>query len=101
MIGSYAVAQSFEARFPQHEYQPTPWDAPYLQFAVREPFPSIATETTLVCGRAERSSPLAVRSLMPENGVIFSDGIESDFLAFNTGALATITVAERVGQLIH
>jgi len=37
---------------------------------------------------------------MPENGVIFSDGIETDFLQFNSGTEATITVAERHGKLV-
>jgi hypothetical protein len=36
-----------------------------------------------------------------DNGVIFSDGIESDFLAFNSGIVATISVSERVGHLIQ
>ena len=99
--GSCAIAQSLGARIDMDSYHPIPWDAPFLQFAVREPFPSIATGTTLLCGRADASSPLTVRSLMPENGVIFSDGIESDFLAFNAGALATITVAERSGRLVQ
>jgi|GEM_PF-2675019 hypothetical protein len=37
---------------------------------------------------------------MPENGVIFSDGIESDFLQFNSGIEATISVAEKRGHLV-
>jgi hypothetical protein len=37
---------------------------------------------------------------MPENGVIFSDGIESDYLQFNSGIEATITVAEKKGHLV-
>jgi hypothetical protein len=36
---------------------------------------------------------------MPENGVIFSDGIESDYLEFNSGTQATISVAEKRGLL--
>jgi len=32
--------------------------------------------------------------------VIFSDGIESDFVAFNSGTQATITVAEKKGHLV-
>jgi hypothetical protein len=32
--------------------------------------------------------------------VIFSDGIEHDFLAFNAGTAATITLAERQGHLV-
>jgi hypothetical protein len=37
---------------------------------------------------------------MPERGVIFSDGIEADFLEFNSGSKATISVAERQGRLV-
>lgn len=37
-------------------------------------------------------------SLMPENGVIFSDGIEADYLGFTSGMEAKIGVAERVGD---
>jgi hypothetical protein len=86
---------------PAPTFRPVAWDAPYLNFAVREPFPSVATQTSLVWGRADRKSPLVIRSLMPENGVIFSDGIESDFLEFNSGVTATFTVAERVGLLVQ
>jgi NAD kinase len=81
-------------------YQPLPWDAPYLQFAVREPFPSVATQANLICGRIERDTPLELRSLMAERGVIFSDGIESDFLEFTSGMRATIQVAQRQGHLV-
>jgi hypothetical protein len=37
---------------------------------------------------------------MPENGVIFSDGIETDFLQFNSGTEATIRLAARKGHLV-
>ena len=77
---------------------PFPRDAPYLLFAVREPFPSKITGTDLVYGRATRDSPLRIYSNMPENGVIFSDGIESDYLSFNSGCIATIVPAE---QKVH
>jgi len=82
-------------------FKAVPWDAPYLRFAVREPFPSIATQATLVSGQADERSPLIIRSLMPENGVIFSDGIEADFLEFTSGITASISIADRVGQLVH
>jgi hypothetical protein len=71
-----------------------------LQFAVREPFPSKTSQTKLVCGRLTRNAALRLRSLMPENGVIFSDGIEADRLEFNSGTEARITVAERRGKLV-
>ncbi len=37
---------------------------------------------------------------MPENGVIFSDGIENDYLQFNSGVEATVSVAEKKGHLV-
>ena len=37
---------------------------------------------------------------MPENGVIFSDGFEADYLEFNSGAHASIGIAEREGRLV-
>jgi hypothetical protein len=37
---------------------------------------------------------------MPENGVIFSDGIEADFLEFSSGMVASIGVADRCGRLV-
>ncbi|WP_404420509.1 sugar kinase [Nibricoccus sp. IMCC34717] len=72
----------------------------YLMFAVREPFPSKTTQTNLVFGQVTGAMPLGIASLMPERGIIFSDGIESDFLEFNSGAAVTITPAERKGLLV-
>jgi len=37
---------------------------------------------------------------MAEGGVIFSDGIEADFLEFNAGARVEIAVATRRGRLV-
>lgn len=101
VMGSCAVAKSLGSSVSADRYKAAPWDAPYLQFAVREPFPSLTTQAKLICGRATGTSPLRLRSLMPENGVIFSDGIEQDYLSFNSGTLATISVAQRRGYLIQ
>ena len=76
------------------------WDADFLHYFVREPFPSRTTSAALVAGRLASGSPLSIESAMAENGVIFSDGIEADFLEFNAGARATIAVAERQGLLV-
>lgn len=75
------------------------WDSDFLYYSVREPFPSNTTDTRLVFGKIE-GSPLQVTSQMPENGVIFSDGIEQDFLQFNSGIEAKISVAEKKGYLV-
>ncbi|NGZ74401.1 sugar kinase [Saccharibacillus sp. VR-M41] len=75
------------------------WDSPYLYFTVREPYPSRSTSADLVFGRIDERNPLKIVSQMPESGVIFSDGVESDYLEFGSGVEASITVAERRGRL--
>jgi NAD kinase len=82
---------------PKSEF---PWDADYLCFTVREPFPSKTSQAGLVFGRVTTKQPLLIESQMPEYGVIFSDGIESDFLEFRSGVRATIVPADRRGLLI-
>jgi NAD kinase len=76
------------------------WNADYLYFSVREPFPSRTSSTDLVFGQITRERPLKILSEMAENGVIFSDGIESDYLVFNSGIEATIAPAEKKGKLV-
>ncbi len=77
-----------------------PWDIDYLYFSVREPFPSKTSKADIVFGKVTKGSSLKILSQMPENGVIFSDGIENDYLQFNSGIEATITVAEKRGHLV-
>jgi NAD kinase len=77
-----------------------PWDAPYLHYFVREPYPSRTTQASLVIGRIAEGGRMRVISEMPDNGVVFSDGIEADYLEFNSGTEATIGVAEKQGVLV-
>jgi len=77
-----------------------PWDTPALTFVVREPFPGNGSATSLVYGRVGRRQTLRLRSRMPENGVIFSDGMEADFLRFTAGIEAEIGVAPVQGRLV-
>lgn len=76
------------------------WDADFLRYFVREPFPSRTTGATIVAGLVSNTRPLTIVSEMPEHGVIFSDGIEADFLEFNAGTRAVVTLAERQGLLV-
>lgn len=76
------------------------WNHPELYFTVREPFPSRTTSAELVFGRISSSLPLRITSQMPEDGVIFSDGVESDYLEFNSGVEATVGLAEKTGRLV-
>jgi NAD kinase len=100
VTGSLAIAAVYSRPGGQASYETMPWDAPYLRFAVREPFPSKSSQSTLVFGQVEANQYLRLLSLMPENGVIFSDGIEADFLAFNSGVTAEIGVAPRTGVIV-
>jgi hypothetical protein len=74
--------------------------ADQLMFAVREPFQSKQTRADLVMGVLTENIKLLLESLMPINGVIFSDGVESDFLQFNSGAIASIGIAPEKAVLV-
>lgn len=76
------------------------WEDERLIYVVREPFISKTSTASLVTGAITRDAPLVIESEMPEAGVIFSDGVESDFLSFNAGAIATIGLAEQKTQLV-
>jgi NAD kinase len=103
------------------------WDEERLIFSVREPFPSKITQTQCIFGEIQQKSResgtaekpsesvtaamsrgsgtaemsvLKVRSLMSDNGVIFSDGMEADGLVFSSGLEATIDVAPERGCLL-
>jgi NAD kinase len=99
MTGSMALAAAAGAR-TSGEYKPMDWDANQLTFAVREPFPARRSQATLVYGQVTTSQPLILRSRMPEQGVIFSDGMEADFLRFTAGIEATVSVAKTQGMLV-
>ncbi|MES2485422.1 MAG: sugar kinase [Bacteroidota bacterium] len=71
-----------------------------LLFAVREPFKSIRTQTDITAGIIKNRHLLTIESLMPANGVIFSDGIETDFLHFNSGSIATIGIAQETARIV-
>jgi len=81
--------------------QGLPWDVQELVFSVREPYPSRWSQTELVFGRIGPDSPLRIRSLMPDGGLIFSDGIEADGIEFRSGLEVSIGLASHRGQLLN
>ncbi|MBI3985338.1 MAG: sugar kinase [Lentisphaerae bacterium] len=81
------------------QQEPAAWDSESLTFSVREPWPSKTSDAGITFGTITGNRPLRLRSLMPENGVVFSDGIEADFLEFNSGTTAVVSVAEKRGHL--
>jgi NAD kinase len=100
VTGSLAIARTLGTTSPDDRYQPLPWEAPALVFAVREPFPTRTTQATLVYGQVQADAPLRVRSRMPEGGIIFSDGMEADCLQFTAGMEATIAPSATRGRLV-
>jgi NAD kinase len=80
-------------------YKALDWSEQKLQFAVREPF-APTRKYALTKGVIKKNDSLNINSLMPEHGVIFSDGIEQDYIEFNSGLLATIGVAEQTARIV-
>ncbi len=76
------------------------WDTEQLVYSVREPFPSIATQTSIVHGMFTDQTPLRITSQMASNGVVFSDGVEADYLEFNSGSELTLSTALNKASLI-
>jgi hypothetical protein len=76
------------------------WESNRLVFIVREPFVSKTSGAEIVGGLVTPESPLILESEMAEGGVIFSDGVEADFLPFNSGTIATISLAKKKTQLV-
>jgi NAD kinase len=76
------------------------WEDGRLIYAVREPFVSRHSAASIVAGLIEPREELGLESLMPTGGVIFSDGIESDFLTFDAGATCRISAAAQRAHLV-
>lgn len=76
------------------------WEDPRLVFVVREPFVSKSSSAALVAGVIKAGEEMQVESEMASDGVIFSDGVEADYLEFNAGATATIRRAEGKARLV-
>jgi len=76
------------------------WEDPRLVYVVREPFASRHSQCSLVAGVIAPGETLELASLMPSGGVIFSDGVEADALAFDSGAVARIAVAAQRARLV-
>lgn len=94
------IATALNPSHAMNEYHAMAWNTPELLFAVREPFPSRYTQNNIVFGKVSAQSPLVISSKMPENAVIFSDGLEEDYIEFNAGAVASVQTAAKQGLLL-
>ncbi|MFM7562363.1 MAG: sugar kinase [Planctomycetota bacterium] len=103
LTGSAAIIEATENTEPFRQARESyrfDYRAESLAYYVREPFISRASQATLVTGTIQAGQPLIVTSQMPSGGVIFSDGVEQDFLPFDSGTTATISIAERKLNLV-
>lgn len=98
--GIFAGAESNNDKHQPLSSSRFDWEAEHLVYVVREPFVSKTSSAELVFGYITPQSPFVVHSEIPDGGVIFSDGVESDFLSFNSGAIAAISLAEKKTNLV-
>lgn len=78
---------------------PLPPDEQALAYFVREPFPSVATGTSILAGKLAAEN-ISIVSHMNDGGVIFADGIEQDFVSFDWGRQVSIDVAPECLRLV-
>lgn len=98
VTGAYGVASGFIEHKKLTDFRNNyrfNIDAEELRFSVREPFISQTSSARLIFGRIMEKDTLEIISRMPQRGIIFSDGMESDFLKFESGMCARITIANR------
>jgi NAD kinase len=94
--GAWHIARHFSpvaSDAPTVEQIMLGWESETLWFVVREPFLSKTSQASIVFGQITPGQELVITSHMPDYGVIFSDGIESDYLAFNSGFIARVGLA--------
>ncbi|NHJ85372.1 MAG: sugar kinase [Asgard group archaeon] len=99
IVNMFRGVSSYVEPAREDEYR-FPWNASFLKFAVREPFISKTSQANIVFDTIYDGDKLVIESNMPENGVIFSDGIEKDYLDFNSGTIAEISVADKEANLV-
>jgi NAD kinase len=97
--GATGWARSIERQRRAPSKLPRPED-PFLSFFVREPFPSVATGTSLEQGLLRAEQQLEIVSEMNEGGVVFGDGIEDDRLDFAWGLRLQVGVARERLRLV-
>jgi hypothetical protein len=76
------------------------WEDRRLIYVVREPFVSKHSAASVVAGLIEAGEEIVLESLVPSGAVIFSDGIESDFLEFNAGAVSRVRASDQQAVLV-
>ena len=89
-----SIMESIHAQFTLHPEEEA------LAYFIREPFPSVATGTSIRAGKVAKTEPLRITSRMNDGGVIFADGIEQDHLEFGWGRIVDVQVSARRLNLV-
>jgi NAD kinase len=97
-LGSTGWLKSYFAMLGNRGTAEFPRTDEKLKFFIREPFPSNTTGATILSGDIDAKTRFEVTSQMPE-GVIFSDGVESDFIEFKSGIGVKIKIDDKKGIL--
>lgn len=77
-----------------------PWEDRQLVWVVREPYVSRHSSARQTAGVLAVGQALRLESLMPSGGVVFSDGMEADSIAFNSGVTVEVRAAEQRARLV-
>ncbi|HMO34807.1 MAG TPA: hypothetical protein PKA06_02070 [Gemmatales bacterium] len=102
LIGAHGVVESTTKKKKESHKIASgfPMESRELRFSVREPFVSRISQAAIVHGTLKEQQTLEIISRMPQRGIIFSDGMEADFIRFDSGMQATIRIAPRTVQLL-
>ena len=83
----------------QQHFDLGPTDRGAVYFA-REPWPSRTSGCELSSGLIQDGAHLSITSRINERGTIFADGIEQDYLKFDWGRQAEISIAKETLNLV-
>lgn len=100
MTEAKRIAEIFGWKGISYGDKPIGWSDDNLTFVVREPYKSRSTQADIVYGKLGKEDTLRIVSKMAVNGVLFSDGMESDAIEFNAGSEIEIGIADRKGNLV-
>ncbi len=73
---------------------------PTAAYFAREPWPSNISGNSLRYGQIGAGSNLSMTSRMNDGGVIFADGIEQDYLRFEWGMTAKVSISAKTLNLV-
>lgn len=83
-----------------HAIPRTPSKRGDLRFWVREPWPSLKSQSALVTGTITPEATLVVTSEMGEGGIVFADGMQTDSYPFPAGESLTIAPSDTKGRIV-